>query len=127
MQAFLDSTAELSQAEAAARAPGITQKDVSRWRRGDWNRLTAKKRRALLRAAELPVSRGEYHGIEPEALELFRDPETWLRYVGGVAPAGQQKALKRDILNGLRIVITATEPLPQWWKDAWEMVENDEL
>lgn len=60
-------------------------------------------------------------------LDLFRDIDRIVRYVEGVGPPGKSKALKRDILNGLRIAITAREPLPQWWKDLYEKVENDEL
>lgn len=49
---FLEATAHLSQDEAARQADGVTQDDVSRWRRGAWKRLTAKKRRALERFLE---------------------------------------------------------------------------
>lgn len=52
VQAFLAETAGLSQEEIEAIAEGITQTDVSRWRRDDWQRLTAAKRRAVLRFLE---------------------------------------------------------------------------
>ena len=44
---FIDLTSRFSQPEVAKNFEGITQSDVSRWRRGDWKRLTAVKRRAL--------------------------------------------------------------------------------
>jgi hypothetical protein len=38
-----------SQTEAAAATPGVTRRDVWRWRRGDWKRLTDEKRKAIYR------------------------------------------------------------------------------
>lgn len=44
---FLKATADLSTYEASEALSGVTQTDVSKWRRGDWKRLTAAKRRVL--------------------------------------------------------------------------------
>ena len=44
---FVSRTSRFSQQETAERFDGITQSDVSRWRRGAWKTLTAAKRRAL--------------------------------------------------------------------------------
>lgn len=51
---FLDRVADLSQEEVEKSVPGITQSDMTRWRRDDWQRLTAKKRRAVERFLKQP-------------------------------------------------------------------------
>ena len=52
VEAFLAAVKNLSAREAAALLSGVSHDDVARWRRGEWKRLTAAKRRALLRFLE---------------------------------------------------------------------------
>lgn len=52
VRAFLTATEGMSQEAAARLAPGVSQKDVSRWKRGDFSWLSGKKRLALERFLE---------------------------------------------------------------------------
>lgn len=68
VDAFTKAVADLSQEEAAERAPGISHDDVSRWRRGDWKWVSARKRRALqafLRSYAAPT---DQDGTKAQAL-----------------------------------------------------------
>lgn len=71
VDAFLGATDGLTQGEVEQAVDGVTQNDVSRWRRGEWKRLTGEKRRALSRFVEaggvvnlVPVTQEELRGLE---------------------------------------------------------------
>lgn len=113
---------------AAATKIGVSEPTVRRWRKGKIALpLREPGKSALYRfmGVQLPARPNGIHVTG--AIDLFRDIDMITRYVRDLAPPGQQKALKRDVLEGLRRIITAREPLPQWWKDLYEMVEKDEV
>jgi transcriptional regulator with XRE-family HTH domain len=64
---------------------------------------------------------------EPEAEELMAFFDQTVRFLGGIAPSGQEKARKLDALEGLRRMLTARGMLPDWWYALRDRVENDEL
>lgn len=120
---FLASTEGLSQEEAGRRVPGVSQSDVSRWRRGEWKRLSDKKRHAL--TSYLQNGGG---GDTDVAEEGFADVLQVTRYLGGVAPPGQEKNIKLDILEGIkRTILIRESKLPEWWYTLRGKVEDDAL
>lgn len=70
---YLEATDDLSQLEASGLAAGITQSDVSRWRRGEWEWLTAKKRRAIRQALKRIEEEGADRHAERRALHMAAD------------------------------------------------------
>lgn len=122
VQAFLDAVSDQSAQEVGRKVPGVTADDVSRWRRGEWSWLTGQKRRALMRFLE-----EQRAGTDAAAEDMFSSLAAVARFIGGIAPPGQEKLVKLDALEGYRRMITARERLPPWWYRLKEMVENDEL
>jgi transcriptional regulator with XRE-family HTH domain len=129
IERFLRGTAELTQAEAAA-AAGIGQPTLSRWRGGDRSPLRGATRRALeqylARRERAEAEAGEWRD-RAEAEDLFSSLDAVARFLGGIAPPGQEKARKLDALEGYRRMITAREVLPSWWYQLKERVENESL
>ena len=64
---------------------------------------------------------------EPEAEDLMAFFDQTVRFLGGIAPSGQEKARKLDALEGLRRMLTARGILPDWWYALRDRVEHDEL
>lgn len=81
VQGFLDATADLSQHEVEERVPGVTQSDVSRWKRGDWVRLTAAKKRAIKEFLDRGTAGGQ---VSPAGTGDHPEEEA-----GGQSPAEQ--------------------------------------
>ena len=61
-------------------------------------------------------------------------PEGWfpsfddvVRFLVGIGPKGQERARKLDALEGLRRMLTARGPLPDYWYLLKERVENGEI
>lgn len=111
---------------AAGNMIGVSEGTIRRWRKGEVSAIRLSTKVVMRRFMSTGQSVADAR-LAPDDLDLFRDVDRIVRYVGGVGPPGKSKALKRDILNGLRMAITAREPLPQWWKDLYEKVENDEI
>lgn len=89
---FLDASSRLSGREAAERVPGVSQHDVSRWRRGEWTRLTSAKKRAL--AAWLRHYRSQE--MQPSAETEIEPEEVAPNYEGlGVDLPGYERLLER--------------------------------
>lgn len=61
------------------------------------------------------------------ALVLFGSVDRIVDHLGAIAPPGIDRARKRYVLEGIRHVITALEPLPPWWYELVERVEGDEI
>lgn len=76
VSAFLGAVAGLSAREASAQAADVSHDDVARWRRGDWKRLTAAKRRALLRFLE---ERAEPEAVAPDYDDLGLPDVSYLK------------------------------------------------
>jgi transcriptional regulator with XRE-family HTH domain len=76
-----------------------------------------------------PPAAGALEGVDPgdAALELFGSLDRLVRYVEGVAPPGQATLRKLDALEGLRRLLTARGPLPDWWHLLRERVESGAL
>jgi transcriptional regulator with XRE-family HTH domain len=64
---------------------------------------------------------------EREAEDLFSSFDAMARFLGGIAPAGQERLRKLDALEGLRRMLTARGMLPDWWYALRDRVEADEL
>ena len=71
------------------------------------------------------VGAGDRPEAEAEDLMAFFDQA--VRFLGGIAPSGQEKARKLDALEGLRRMLTARGMLPDWWYELRDRVERDEL
>jgi hypothetical protein len=65
VKAFLDATLHMSQSEVGRQVPGVTQKDMSRWKVGNWQRLSNDKREALRRFLSGPTR--EMEGTQESA------------------------------------------------------------
>lgn len=62
-----------------------------------------------------------------DAGDAFTVFENVVRFLDGIGPSGQERARKLDALEGLRRMLTARGPLPDWWYLVKERVENGEL
>jgi transcriptional regulator with XRE-family HTH domain len=123
--------------EALAERLGVHAGSVARWESGG----AVPHAYRLDRIAELGGVSGEWlrtgaspGGIEesaprpePEAEDLFGSLDAMVRFLGGIAPGGQEKLRKLDALEGLRRMLTARGMLPAWWYGLREKVEADEL
>lgn len=112
---------------AAAGEIGVSEGTIRRWREGNVAIPLRTSTRLALRRYLSDESTGEAREPEPEAEDLFANYDQIVKYVGGVAPPGQDQAVKRDILEGIRRAITATRPLPRWWHELKEKVDRGEL
>jgi transcriptional regulator with XRE-family HTH domain len=70
---------------------------------------------------------GSPAGGEGEGGDLFATLDAVVRFVEGMAPAGQERLRKLDALEGLRRMLTARGALPDWWYELKERVENGRL
>ena len=59
--------------------------------------------------------------------DVFASFDAVVRFLGGIAPPGQERARKVDALEGLRRMLTARGALPDWWYLVKERVENGEI
>ena len=66
-------------------------------------------------------------GGDGEGGDLFATLDAVVRFVEGMAPAGQERLRKLDALEGLRRMLTARGALPDWWYELKERVENGRL
>lgn len=66
-------------------------------------------------------------GAEPEVEDLFAFFDHMARFLGGIAPPGQERLRKLDALEGLRRMLTTRGVLPGWWYELRDRVEADEL
>ena len=82
---------------------------------------------ALLSDGSEGVLVGAGAQTEPEAEDLMAFFDQTVRFLGGIAPSGQEKARKLDALEGLRRMLTARGILPDWWYALRDRVEHDEL
>jgi hypothetical protein len=76
---------------------------------------------------DIPEDPGEEERDWQEAGDLFSSLDAIARFLGGIAPPGQEKLRKLDALDGYRRMITAREVLPSWWYELKRRVENEEL
>lgn len=142
---------------AAAAELGVSEATIRRWRLGNVATPLQTKTRLRLRncigdpagnrggragppedAAGGAVTHGDAFvggtvrsaargGSGRRALDLFGSVDRIARHIGAIAPPGQDKARKRYVLEGIRHVITALEPLPAWWYALVERVESGEI
>ena len=66
-------------------------------------------------------------GTDAEAEDPFASADHAARFVGGIAPPGQERLRKLDALEGLRRMLTARGLLPGWWYELQRKVEAGEL
>jgi transcriptional regulator with XRE-family HTH domain len=125
--------------EELARRVGVHAGSIARWETGG----AVPHAYTLERIAELGGTTGEWlrtgSGAPSPAAEAaagdgerrVEDPfgsfDAVARFVGGIAPAGEERLRKLDALEGLRRMLTARGPLPGWWYDLRARVENGEL
>ncbi|HEX8694866.1 MAG TPA: helix-turn-helix transcriptional regulator [Longimicrobium sp.] len=131
--------------EELARRVGVHAGSIARWETGG----AVPHAYTLERIAELGGTTGEWlrtgsaasspapgaaaaeggarGGMEREAEDLFGSFDAMVRFVGGIAPAGEERLRKLDALEGLRRMLTARGVLPGWWYDLRDRVESGEL
>lgn len=122
--------------EALAERLGVHAGSVARWESGG----AVPHAYRLERIAELAGVSGEWlrtgrgagpedagEAPEAEAEDLFSSFDATVRFLGGIAPVGQERLRKLDALEGLRRMLTARGMLPSWWYRLRERVEADEL
>lgn len=110
---------------------GVHPGSIARWETGgsapqayhleqlaDWGGVSAE----WLRRGDPEAS-----GDQADAEEVFASLDAVTRFLGGIAPAGEERLRKLDALEGLRRMLTARGTLPDWWYQLRERVEGDEL
>ena len=128
IEAFVAASDGLSQT-AAAEAAGVGQNTISRWRRGDRGKLQARTRAALV--SYLEDDGADANGADTElddAAERIVLAEDTARFLGGMAPPGEQKEIKVDILELTRRALeNMGMAVPEWWYVLRGKVETGEL
>lgn len=123
VRAALDSVAHIESNYKAAKVLGVSEATVRRWRAGA---IAVPLREPTRSALERYLAR--HNKQRDEIVSALDDLEAYTKaLISRAGPPGQQRARKRDILRGLRIMITATDPLPEWWYDLEEEVDRGEL
>lgn len=127
----------LSRDELAARV-GVHAGSIARWETGG----SVPHAYTLERIAEACDGTAEYirtgrgrdddglfaQPAEPEGEgDVFASFDAVVRFVEGMAPAGQERLRKLDALEGLRRMLTARGALPDWWYELKDRVENGRL
>ena len=124
----------LSREELAERV-GVHAGSIARWETGG----SVPHAYTLERIAEACGGSAEYirTGAGDEAVaapaddtdegDVFSSLDAVVRFVEGMAPRGQERLRKLDALEGLRRMLTARGPLPDWWYELKERVENGRL
>jgi len=123
----------LSREELAARV-GVHAGSIARWETGG----SVPHAYTLERIAEACGGSAEYirtgQGDErepvaaaAEADDVFASLDAVVRFLEGMAPAGQERLRKVDALEGLRRMLTARGALPDWWYEIKDRVENGRL
>lgn len=127
VELFLARVRGLNQEEAAARVSEVKQHDMSRWRRGEFKRLSERKRQALLdylgEIEERPEDGGPGEDLDPpadriDAEEFFRFGRTMLTQMDR---DGVPQLRKRGAWMGLQTtLVNVLGRVPQWWWDEYE-------
>lgn len=137
VEALLVAVDGMSTVAAAERVRGVGPTDISRWRRGDWKRLSAKKRRALVAFLEGLRNGGE--PILPEQQDLFalvgerlftKEPlYQTLTSFGGPGEAKEKKLFLVQMLHEIADQLKRDGLMPPMGAlaDAYRDVLNDEI
>lgn len=121
--------------EALAERLGVHPGSVARWESGGalphafhLDRIASLSGVAVewLRTGAGEAPAGEA-APEREAEDLFSSFDAVVRFLGGIAPPGQERLRKLDALEGLRRMLTARGMLPDWWYALRDRVEADEV
>jgi hypothetical protein len=116
---------QLGHREAAA-AIGTSPSNLTRLRNEDWQRLQPRTRRGIANFIEGESGDGS-PTVPEDVLQVFGDIERITRFIEGIAPPGQKEGVKLEALEGYRRMITARQPLPDWWPELYSRVKNGEL
>ena len=129
VQEFLKTVAGLSTYEASDVAEGITQTDVSKWRRSDWKRLTAAKQRALRAFLDQPEIRKRLEAGDPAPIALADGEQRRVTaWVMGLGEAGENTPRKLEGLTRYEKTLAAfRQPVPDWLYELRARVEAGEL
>lgn len=125
--------------EELARRVGVHAGSIARWETGG----AVPHAYTLERIAELGGTTGEWlrtgsnaaspmsaeteGRVERETEDLFGSFDAMVRFVEGIAPAGEERLRKLDALEGLRRMLTARGLLPGWWYELRDRVESGKL
>lgn len=134
--AFLEAIDGFGNREAGRFVEGVTHDDISRWRRGEWQRLSTRKREALV--AYLRQRNGGAEEETPEQAtspspldEWVQDFEARVRNVGGKVDGiseYERKARIRDAIAGqIQALQMLGDPVPARLYELREMAERGEL
>ncbi|MFL5384706.1 MAG: helix-turn-helix domain-containing protein [Longimicrobiaceae bacterium] len=114
-----------------ARRLGVHAGSIARWETGG----AVPHPYTVRRIAELAGTTAEWlrtgrDDSAPEAREEVGDPfssDVALRFMGEIAPPGDERLRKLDALEGLRRLLTARGTLPGWWYELRERAERGTL
>lgn len=134
---FLAAVADLSTHAAGAQISGVTQKDVSRWRRGEWERLSTRKRAALTAYLER-IRNGRADEETPEQAaaispldEWVREFERRVRYGVGKIPGISEYEKRARMSDAIEAQIQALQmvgdPVPERLYELREELRRGEL
>lgn len=136
IEAFLARTGQMTQ-DDAAEAAGVSQKSMSRWRRGDRSKLHSTTRSRLVKflrqteeesAEDAVYDPGEVPderpGIGEEEIVQLPQVTRHLKTFDGQPDA---QVLKRAAVNAWGEILALNGPRPAWWYIVKEKVERGEL
>lgn len=123
-----------------------SQAEVSRWEQGHTRpgyesleaiaRLAGERIDIFQEGADLGLDFGHVRRIGEwesardmeDAAQALADVEETTRFLEGVAPAGEEKDFKMDVLELVKRMILKREPrLPDWWYRLQYMVDHEEI
>lgn len=121
--------------EQLADALGVHPGSVARWETGG----SVPQAFHLEQISEIGQTTVEWirTGLDPEAdgsdremastSDVFGSLDAVARFLGGIAPPGEERLRKLDAMEGLRRMLTARGALPDWWYQLRERVEANEV
>lgn len=104
---------------SAGEALGVSEGTIRRWRSGNIavplrNATRVSLQRFLAREAWAGQEQ-VLDGVAGAAVEPFASVSAVRTYLAELGPPGQGAARKLDVLEGVRQVIGARSPVPDWW------------
>lgn len=125
--AFLTAVKDYSGHEVARMVADVTADDMSRWRRGEWKRISSPKRRAItgfLEQREETTTTPD----EQKAEDLFHHFEGMIRQMGGTGADPEELVLRKlDAVEGIRRLYAATTGIPEWVYGMERRIKRGEL
>jgi hypothetical protein len=106
----------------AARNAGVSAASIQRFRDGKWERLQWPMRRKLLRY----LGRRGLVDLGPSSSGPLPEAAV-VKMIRNVAPPGEEKEKKAEVLQAVRVVYSTRGEVPEWWYGLRGKVEEEIL